>query len=106
MVTVCPPQGSNTALYHDLVKAGNGSLSEKNRQSLKESAKDIFIAAPHKEYAKKMMAASNVRNVGQVYQGFHSLPKPNKQESGFEIKMWNRNGTYTTPWYGENYMEE
>ena len=106
MVTVCPPQGSNTALYHDLVKAGNGSLSEKNRQSLKESAKDIFIKAPHKEYAKKMMTTSNARNVDQVFQGFHSIPKPNKQGNSFEIKMWNKNGTITTPLFGEDFHEE
>ena len=29
IVTICPPKGCNTALYLDLVKAGNGSLSEK-----------------------------------------------------------------------------
>ena len=31
IVTICPPKGSNTALYNDLVKAGNGSLSEKDK---------------------------------------------------------------------------
>ena len=27
-VTICPPKDSNTALYHDLVKVGNRSLSD------------------------------------------------------------------------------
>ena len=106
VVTICPPKDSNTALYHDLVKAGNGTLPGKHKQSLKESATEIFMGHPHKEYVKMMVATSNIRNMDQVYQGFHSLPKPYKHENGFEIKMWNLNGSITTPWYGEDYEEE
>ena len=58
IVTICPPKGSNTALYHDLVKAGNGSLSEKDRSALKESAFKIFMERSHREYAKMMLAVS------------------------------------------------
>ena len=35
-VTVCPPKGSRTALYYDLMKADNNSLTEENREELKE----------------------------------------------------------------------
>ena len=41
VVTVCPPKGTDTALYHDLVKAGNGTLSEKDRKILIEGNKII-----------------------------------------------------------------
>ena len=41
-----------------------------------------------------------------VLQGFHSQPKPYNHANGFEIKMWNLNGTITTPWFGGDYMEE
>ena len=63
IVTICPPKGSNTALYHDLVKAGNGSLSEKDRSALKESAFKIFMLQSHKEYVKRMPAVSNLGNM-------------------------------------------
>ena len=43
VVTVCPPKDSNTALYHDLVKAGNGSLSDHQQDELKKAAFDIFM---------------------------------------------------------------
>ena len=106
VVTVCPPKDSNTALYHDLVKAGNGTLSDKERKILKESANEIFRTSTHKMYALEMLATSNIKNLDQVYQGYHTLPKPFKHENGFEMKMWNRNGTITTPRYGEDYVEE
>ena len=47
MVTVCPPEDSNTALYHDLAKVGNQSLSDNHRQTLKEAAFKIFMETPH-----------------------------------------------------------
>ena len=106
VVTVCPPKDSNTALYHDLVKAGNGNLTEETRKTLNETAFKVFLVKPHEEHIERMMAASNIRNIDQVYQGFHSLPKPYKSPNGYEIKMWNKNGTITTPWYGESYVKE
>ena len=104
IVTICPPEGSNTALYHDLVKAGNGSLSEEDKKALKESAFKIFLELSHREYVKRTLATSNKGNVDQVYQGYHSLPKP--YFHGTEIRMQSLNGTITTPWYGGEFVEE
>ena len=42
----------------------------------------------------------------QVYQGFLSLPSPYNHVNHFEINMWNKNGTITTPWYQEDFVEE
>ena len=52
-VTICPPKDSNTALYYDLVKAGNGTLSDKDRTTLKEAATQILLTQTHMEYVKK-----------------------------------------------------
>ena len=41
-VTVCPPRGSHTALNYDLVKAGNQSLSQEDRDNLKQAAFSIL----------------------------------------------------------------
>ena len=106
IVTVCPPKDSNTALYHDLIKAGNGTLSDENRKTLKKAAFQIFMEQHHKDYIKKMLATSYMMNMNEVLQGFHSLPKPINHTNSFEIKMWNLNGTITTPWFGEDYVEE
>ena len=106
MVTICPPKGSNTALYHDLVKAGNKSLSDKDKGVLRESAYKSFIENPNKEYVKMTLAVTNPTNLDQVYEGFQSLPKHAGDKNGFEIKMWNVNGTITSPWYGGDYVEE
>ena len=105
-VTICPPKDSNTALYHDLVKAGNGSLSDSKRKTLKEAANEIFMGKAHKEYVKKMSATLHMGNMDQVLQGFHSLPTPCNDANGLKIKMWNLNGTITTPWFQKEYVEE
>ena len=106
VVTICPPRNSNTALYHDLVKAGNGTLSDKDKNTLKGAAQDIFLEEAHAEYAKKIVPSLHMGNMDQIFQGFHSIPKSYNQENGIEIRMWNTNGTITTPWYGEEYVEE
>ena len=106
MVTVCPPRDSNTALYHDLAKVDNQSLSDNHRQTLKEAAYKIFMEASHKDYVKKTLATPKPADMDQIYQGFVSLPKPYNHGKGFEVKMWNTNGTITTPFYGNDFIEE
>ena len=105
-VTICPPKDSNTALYHDLVKAGNRTLSDEIRKTLRKAAYDIFIEQTHMAYTKAMLSVSDRDNVGQIFQGFHSIPKPYNDESCLKIKMWNLNGTMTAPWFGGDYVEE
>ena len=55
----------------------------------------FFIEQTCKEYAKMISAISNRDIMDQVLQGFHSLPTTYNQ-----IKMWDLNGTITTPWLG------
>ena len=52
-----------------------------------------------------MTMLAHMGNIDKIYKGLHSVPQP-YSESGFEIKMWNLNGTITTPWFGEDYVEE
>ena len=105
-VTICPPKDSNTALYHDLVKAGNGCLSDENRKTLNKAAFEIFIEPTHKAHVKEMLAFQNIGNMNQVLQGFHSLLTPYNDANGLKIKMWNLNGTITTPWFGGDFVGE
>ena len=105
VVTVCPPKDSNTALYHDLVHVGNGTLSEDDKAVLKEVVLDVFMAKTHRKYLKDMLCTSYMGNVNQVFQGFHSLPKPFNRRNGLAIKMWNLNGTITSPWFGKDNIE-
>ena len=105
VVTICPRKGSNTGLYHDLVSAGNTTLSEEDRNLLKAAAYKIFMEASHKTYVKRMSPASQLGNMDQIVQGFHSQPEP-FDPNGFVVRMWNLNGTITTPWFGKEYLEE
>ena len=75
-VTVCPPRGSHTALNHDLIKAGNQSLTQEDRENLKQAAYDIFTKGSHDEYVLAMVEAANPGNLEQIYQGYQSPPGP------------------------------
>ena len=105
-VTICPPKDSNTALFHDLVKAGNGTLSENDKMTLRYAAFDIFMQQTHVDHVKRMSPIAFMGNMDQILQGFHSLPTPYNDANGLEIKMWNLNGTITTPWFGDDFVEE
>ena len=104
-MTVCPPKGSNTAHYHDLVKAGNETISEEHRNTLKDSAYHIFMKDSHQLYKAEMLATANMGNMDQILQGFHSLPIP-YDTNGLMINAQNVNGTITTPWFQGKYVEE
>ena len=104
VVSICPPRESNTALYHDLVQVGNQTLSTEHVKTLKKSVYKHIFEQSHKEYVERMVATSNMRNVEQVYLGFHSLPQ--LLESGNEIRLANLNSTITTPWLGGEFVEE
>ena len=88
-MTICPPKDSNTALYHDLVVAGKRSLSDEKRKILRKAAFDIFIERTHKDYMKTMSSTLHMRNIDQVLQGFHSLPKPINDENGLMMGINN-----------------
>ena len=104
-VTVCPHKGSHTALNHDLMKADNRSLTEKDREDLKQAVFITIIEPSHQDYIKSMVATANPSNLRQMYKGFQSPPKPDK-DKGLEIRMWNYQGKFQTPFYKEQYDEE
>ena len=99
-VTVCPPRGSNTALNHDLMEADNESLTENDRKYLRNAAYQIFMEPFHLEYISDMLASVNPKNIKKMFDGFQSTPKP-YGSNGFEILIWDNNGTIETPWYGQ-----
>ena len=86
VVTVCPPKDSNTALYHDLVKAGNGTLSEKDTRLLKKAAYNIFLKKPHNDYVKGMLTNLHMGRIDQFLQGFYSLPMPYNSDNALQVK--------------------
>ena len=57
-----------------------------------------------------MVAVANQENMIQTLRGFLSVPRPYAGKRGFEIRMWDHNGSWHTPWFGEehdpNYYEE
>ena len=104
-VTICPKKGSNTALNPDLIKADNNSLTKEDRTKLQNSAFDIFTTSTYQKYVDSIMhlVAGN-GNLKDVFDGFWSIPKPFGAD-GFEIRMWNNDGTFKTPGFKGVYKE-
>ena len=62
-VTVCPPRGSNTALNYDLMKADKDSLTEEDRDDLRESFYWNIIKPLHNDYIRTMLSTANPSNL-------------------------------------------
>ena len=45
-------------------------------------------------------------NWDEMLKGFLSRPIPYNNENGLKTKVWNLNGTITTPWFRADYVEE
>ena len=109
-VTVCPPKGSHTTLNYDLMKANDTSLTKEDRDNLKNETDKIFLESSHQKYIRTMVAVANQENMKQIFGGFLSVPRPYAGNIGFDIRMWDNNGSWHTPWFGEeqepNYYEE
>ena len=96
-VTVCPPNGSYTALNYDLMKAKNFSFSERDREMLKNVTNTIFNPfSLHLEYISLMEAATNKENIANVYDLSQSYPKSCGQNC-LEILVWDSEGKIESP---------
>ena len=103
-VTVCPPKDSNTALYHDLMRADNSSLTEEDREGLKSSIRSL-VKISSLEFADNMLAATNPENLEATYRGYQSVPKP-YSSNGFEVKVSGVQGSISSPRFGEAFSED
>ena len=53
VVTVCPPEGLNTALNFDLMKLRNVSFSEEDRKEFGKKVFEDLFQKPQRRYAQK-----------------------------------------------------
>ena len=65
----------------------------------------MFIESPHLAYIQRAEAAANTENLRQTFEGFQSVPRSFGGNKGFEIRMWNVNETWHTPWFHKNQEE-
>ena len=77
-VTVCPPKDSNTALNYDLMKADNNSLTQEDREWLKQEVLEIFLKHDHYDNINTILSIINEENTGKLVKGFQSYPRPYK----------------------------
>ena len=97
-VTVCPAKGSNTALNPDLMQMNNSkdALSAKQKEKLKEVIWKSLVEKPHKDFAKRMIAATEEVNLKKIFEGHYSVAGP-YGESGQEIMVQETMGTIKSP---------
>ena len=50
IITICPPEQSNTALNVDLVRAGNISITDADRQALVNISRQFLIREPSQNF--------------------------------------------------------
>ena len=108
-ITVCPPEGSNTALNYDLVRAQNITLTEKDRDSLLTRTTQILIDKPSEEFVRVARSLLSEENILDIFESTPTSIYPmannhfNHNTPSYEIWTSKLNGSYKTPWFGENY---
>jgi hypothetical protein len=100
-ITICPPDGSNTALNYDLMQASQVTLTTEDRFELLQEAKKIFLLDPYPDFLELMVAAVNPWNVATVYAGLQTLPEPLGADS-FRLTSQAASGALATPWFGHS----
>ena len=78
------------------MKADNNSLTESDREDLKNASFQLFMKPSHQDFIKHLLAIANLENMKLIFEGYQSPPKHYTYQ-GVEIVMWNSNGTYHTP---------
>ena len=97
LITICPPEGTNTALNHGLKKARQ-PLTQKQREQLKNATKRIFIQEPFLDFASFFVNVANKGNIKKMCESAQSIPKP-LSSSGLEIRTNALNGSFMSPDY-------
>ena len=84
-ITVCPPEGSNTALNVDLMRV-NESFTEEKKNRLYADAKQMFVRRYQNKYQENLFDLTEKNNLEQIYEGYQSVPKDDGSGT-IEIKL-------------------
>ena len=102
-VTVCPPEGSNTALNYDIARVLNITLTERDRDVLVDATKHFLIDQPSQEFGHLARFLLNEENILEIFEGKPTFAFPmayneqNDRTPTFEILSSKLNGSYKTP---------
>ena len=94
-ITVCPPEGSNTALNVDLMRV-NESFTVRQKEQLQNEIVYTFITKSHMAYQHKLLALTDEESQKRVYDGFQSIPKYSDLSS-INIRICALQGNISTP---------
>ena len=99
VITICPPEQSNTALNVHLVKAGNITLVDTDRQALKNVSRELLIHEPSQRFVEIVSRAINKEALAQLKAQTRSYPLPKENSNAensqhFEIWSTEVSGSY------------
>ena len=106
-VTVCPPEGSNTALNYDLIRVQNVTFTEKDRKGLVNVTTQILIDKPSEDFVHLARSLLNEENILDLFETKPTYGYPlaynekDDKTASFEIWSSKLNGSYKTPGFGE-----
>ena len=77
IITICPPEQSNTALNVDLVRAGNITLTDADRQALINISRQFLIHEPGQNFVDLARKLTNREAIPQLKQSRQQEPTNN-----------------------------
>ena len=107
-VTVCPPEGANTGLNYDLMKADEGSLTLENRKEIQNFTKCLFEDKEAKAFTEELIELINQKSLLALYNS-ENIQNVDVGKAGFYLEKNNTfhfdttttSGRLTSPWHGK-----
>ena len=106
-VTVCPPEGSNTGLNYDLMKADEGSLTLEDRREIQNFTKYLFEDKEGKAFTEELIELINQKNLPALYNS-ENVQNVDVGRAGFYLEKDTfhydtsmTSGRLTSPWHSQ-----
>ena len=106
-ITICPPEGSNTVLNYDLMKAANITLTDQQVTQLTDLSRNLLIHNPAFNFMKLAREMLNDNNIKKIFNHNIELtfPFPLIDEQDMEpiFTFWSSlfNGSFSSPGFGK-----
>ena len=104
-VTVCPPEGTNTVLNHDLIKIENLTIDTETRDDLILNSEIFVEEEHHHNFIEDKRSLTTIENIIDIYKGKSrfSLPLDEFGQYNYRFKTFAKSGSMRTPWLQQEF---
>ena len=100
-VTICPPRETNTLVNHLLGKVKGAKFSEKERQDLRDIAREVFVEIPNEKYVTPLIELLSDEYIRSITNGQARMPEKS-DDGGITLRSSELEGSFKTPGFSNS----